>query len=167
MAELKRTHPEKASPLLDSGLWQFSRQPNYFGEIFLWWGMFVMCLPADPSQENGISYASLVSPLLTTLLLLFLSGIPLSEQSYQKRYLGANNKDQEAREAFIAYRLSTSPLIPMPKFIYRRLPLWFKRVFLFEFSMYETELWKAVAGGQSVAAASTPEDAGKTEPKSL
>lgn len=154
--------------MLSSGLWHFSRQPNYFGEIFLWWGMFILCLPSDPSVSGGMAYASLVSPLLTTLLLLFLSGIPLAEQNYQKRYLSADNKDVEARAGFIEYRRRTSPLIPLPTSAYLALPMWVKRTFLFEFKMYETELWREAVGGApaSATAVSPSASAGSSKPDS-
>lgn len=138
MPKFREQNPGKTAPVLKRGLWRWSRQPNYFGEIFLWWGMFVMCLPANPSVSNGLPYVTLISPLLTTVLLLFLSGIPLAEQGYQKRYLSVDNKDAESKADYLQYRRETSPLIPMPNSLYHRMPLWAKRVFLFEFKMYET-----------------------------
>lgn len=130
------------------GLWSISRQPNYFGEIFLWWGMFILCLPTEPVPS--IAYASLVSPIFITLLLLFLSGIPLSEKGAQKRYLSEDNKDEEARQIYLEYRKATSPLIPMPKTIYRALPLIIKRIFFFEFAMYEGPFLKQKLSANSV-----------------
>lgn len=84
----------------------------------------------------------MVSPLFTTFLLLFLSGIPLSEKGNQKRYLSAENKDVETRENYLLYRHRTSPLIMMPPAIYSRLPLIVKRVLFFELPLYEGAEYK-------------------------
>jgi steroid 5-alpha reductase family enzyme len=46
-----RLKPERqASEILASGLWAWSRHPNYFGEISFWWGLFVFALAANPGQ---------------------------------------------------------------------------------------------------------------------
>tara|TARA_B000000475_G_scaffold90255_1_gene73233 strand:- start:6171 stop:6626 length:456 start_codon:yes stop_codon:yes gene_type:complete len=55
------------------GLWSISRHPNYFGEIILWWGIFISsCRIFSP-----IIYISILSPLTITILLLFVSGVNL------------------------------------------------------------------------------------------
>jgi steroid 5-alpha reductase family enzyme len=135
----KRVDPGTVRPILTAGLWGWSRQPNYFGEILLWWGIFVICLV--PSS-GSITYVSIISPLITSLLLLFLSGIPLSEKGAQKRYLDPEKSTPEGKAMYLKYRNQTSPLIPLPPVIYRNLPLWFKRIFLFEFSIYESPALK-------------------------
>jgi steroid 5-alpha reductase family enzyme len=140
--KFKSENGGKTPPILKTGLWGLSRQPNYFGEIFLWWGLFILCLPNEPTN----AYASIVSPILTSLLLLFLSGIPLAEQGFQKRYLSPG-ADAEVKEDYLAYRHSTSPLIPFPSFIYRRVPMWMKRVLFFEFKLYETKMLHDILDG--------------------
>ena len=79
--EATSPRPKGPGPFLKSGLWKYSRQPNYFGEILLWWGMFILCLSAVPG--NSATYVSILSPVFITVLLLFLSGIPLAEAGYQ------------------------------------------------------------------------------------
>lgn len=69
--------PKNKGKIMDKGLWSWSRHPNYFGEITMWWGIFVISL----SSPNGIF--SLISPLLITNLIVFYSGIPLLEKRYK------------------------------------------------------------------------------------
>lgn len=78
------------------GLWQYTRHPNYFGEITQWWGIFLLVPP--------ISYwlAGIIGPLTITFLILGVSGIPLLE----KRYKG--NKEYEQ------YQKQTSAFFPFP-----------------------------------------------------
>lgn len=68
---------KKKGEIMQSGLWQYSRHPNYFGEVLQWWGIWIIAL--------NVSYGifGIVSPLLITALLLFVSGIPLLEKSKQ------------------------------------------------------------------------------------
>ena len=65
-----------------AGPWKWSRHPNYFGEIMLWWGIFIMSTSILTDGE----WASIVSPLFIMAILLFLSGIPLLEQKADQRY---------------------------------------------------------------------------------
>lgn len=87
---------------VDSGLWHYSRHPNYFGEILLWWGIFVYAVPA----LRGWAWLVAAGPLFITLLLLFVSGIPLVEKNAEKRY----GDDPAYRE----YKRRTSILVPLP-----------------------------------------------------
>ena len=136
----KAQNPGKSAPVFQSGLWAYSRQPNYFGEILLWWGMFVMCLHRSTGKNlTSTAYVSIISPLFITGLLLFLSGIPLAEKGSQERYLSPKT-DVETKKAYIEYRESVSPLIPMPKSWYKTLPLYVKRYALFEWPIYESDL---------------------------
>ncbi|KAG2642841.1 hypothetical protein PVAP13_2KG331800 [Panicum virgatum] len=61
----------------DVGLWKYSRHPNYFGELFLWWGVFVASTPI----LSGAEWLVILGPIFLTLLLLFVTGIPLLELS--------------------------------------------------------------------------------------
>ena len=81
--------------VIQTGLWRYTRHPNYFGEVVLWWGIFIVVLPLD----NGIW--GIISPLTITFLLLKVSGIPLLEAKY---------KDNPQ---FQAYKLRTSAFFPM------------------------------------------------------
>lgn len=82
--------------IMQTGLWKYSRHPNYFGELLMWWGIFIVAVPLP----RGIFF--IVSPLTITLLLLFVSGIPLLEKKY------------EGNKRFQAYKKRTSALVPMP-----------------------------------------------------
>lgn len=88
---------------IDEGLWHYSRHPNYFGEILLWWGVFIYGL----SSYESIGWLTVVGPLTITGLLLFGSGIPILEKANDKRWGG----DPE----FQRYKATTSILIPLPK----------------------------------------------------
>lgn len=65
--------------LLTDGLWALTRHPNYFGEAVCWWGIFLI---AFTRIEN---LWLILSPVLITLLLLFVSGVPLLEKKYKER----------------------------------------------------------------------------------
>ena len=81
-----------------SGLWKYSRHPNYFGNILLWFGIFVFCYSYE------VPLWTVIGPLWTTFLLLFVSGIPLLEASADKKY----GNDSE----YLQYKSNTSVLIP-------------------------------------------------------
>jgi steroid 5-alpha reductase family enzyme len=63
--------------VMDRGLWRYTRHPNYFGEFCVWWGFFVMALPAGGW--------SVVSPIVMSLLLLKVSGVGLLEKDIGAR----------------------------------------------------------------------------------
>ncbi len=80
--------------IMQTGLWRYTRHPNYFGEVLIWWGLFLIVLPL----ENGLW--SIVSPIVITFLLLKVSGIPMLEAKY---------KDNAA---FQEYKQRTSAFFP-------------------------------------------------------
>ena len=86
--------------VITTGLWKYSRHPNYFGETLLWWGLFVFIIPV----LSGALWLTILGPVFITVLLLFVSGIPLLEQSADKKY-GADPAYQE-------YKNRTSLFIP-------------------------------------------------------
>lgn len=129
-----RSDPNNSKDFMSTGLWSISRHPNFFGEIIMWWGVFIIGLPLY-NISNNWGYWTVISPLLTMIILLFLSGMPTCEGDSQKRFL----KDAIIKERYIKYRNSTSILIPFPTTIYSKLPLIIKRIFFFEFKMYETD----------------------------
>jgi steroid 5-alpha reductase family enzyme len=71
--------PANRGKLMTSGLWSFTRHPNYFGEAALWWGMAILALSAP------IGWLGLIGPIVITFLLLFISGVPLLEKKYRGR----------------------------------------------------------------------------------
>ncbi|HDQ45445.1 MAG TPA: DUF1295 domain-containing protein [bacterium] len=87
LARFIRTRKSKENPVMKTGLWKYSRHPNYFGEILVWWGLFVIALSAP------WGWAAVISPLLITFLLLKVSGVPLLE----KRYAGVPEYREYAR----------------------------------------------------------------------
>ena len=93
---------ENRARFVTSGLWRYSRHPNYFGEMLVWWGLFVFAVPF----LHGAAFAVVVGPVFITLLLLFVSGIPLLERSAEAKY----GEDPAYRE----YKRRTSILVPLP-----------------------------------------------------
>lgn len=65
--------------LMGNGLWRYSRHPNYFGEATQWWGIYLMAI------SGGGNYGLILSPLLITVFLLYVSGVPLLEKKYAGR----------------------------------------------------------------------------------
>ncbi|KAG8639802.1 uncharacterized protein LOC110600289 isoform X2 [Manihot esculenta] len=123
-----KNSPENRGKWCNVGLWKYSRHPNYFGEIFLWWGIFV----ASTALLKGAEWLVILSPIFLTLLLFFVSGIPLLEESADKKFGNV--------ASYRAYKRSTSPLIPLPPVVYGNLPSWFKTTFLFEYPFYSRNL---------------------------
>ena len=64
---------------MKGGLWRYSRHPNYFGEAVFWWGLFIVAC----SFEKG--WITFFSPLIITLLLRYVSGVPILEKEFEKR----------------------------------------------------------------------------------
>lgn len=89
---------------IDVGIWRFSRHPNYFGEILVWIGVYLIALVSLTTVQVWIG---LVSPVFITVLLLFVSGIPLLEKSADKKW--GHLKEYQA------YKAATSILVPLPK----------------------------------------------------
>lgn len=93
---------ENRGRFITSGLWRYSRHPNYFGEMLVWWGLFVYAVPF----LDGAAWLVVIGPLFITLLLLFVSGIPLLERDADAKY----GDDPAYRE----YKRRTSILVPLP-----------------------------------------------------
>lgn len=90
-----RNKPKKDS-VLSTGLWRYTRHPNYFGEVTMWWGIWLMVATLP------MGYIALISPLTITFLILKVSGIPLLEKSF------ADNSN------FQEYKKHTSAFFPLP-----------------------------------------------------
>ncbi len=86
--------PSNKGRVLQSGLWKFTRHPNYFGEVTQWWGIWILAL----SVPNG--WIGIIGPLTITFLILKVSGIPMLE------------KKMIENPAFQEYAQKTSMFIP-------------------------------------------------------
>ena len=95
-AQLKAFKADKNNKgkLMTEKLWQYTRHPNYFGESVMWWGIFLVSL------SGARDLFTVISPVIITLLLLFVSGVPLLEKKY------------EGREDFAAYSRRTNKFFP-------------------------------------------------------
>ena len=97
-----RSDPANRGDFIRTGLWAWSRHPNYFGEIVLWLGVAIVAAPA----LTGWQYLTLVSPLFVALLLTRVSGIPMLEHAADERWGG--------RPEYERYKERTPVLIPRP-----------------------------------------------------
>jgi steroid 5-alpha reductase family enzyme len=89
-----KADPANRGRVMASGLWRYSRHPNYFGECCVWWGFWLLALAAG-------AWWTVVSPLLMTLLLLKVSGVSLLEKDIGER-----------RPAYRDYIRQTNAFIP-------------------------------------------------------
>jgi len=92
--------PANKGKFIQTGLWAFSRHPNYFGEIVLWVGVVIIAAPV----LQGWQWVALVSPLFVTLLLTRVSGVPLLEKKADQKWGG--------QAEYEAYKSKTPVLIP-------------------------------------------------------
>ncbi|EGP87419.1 uncharacterized protein MYCGRDRAFT_109668 [Zymoseptoria tritici IPO323] len=123
----------------DVGFFKWSRHPNYFGEIAVQFSIYLMAItPAaydfipNTTGPAAALYASIVGFLFLTLLLLFVSGLTLQERpGAKKRY-----EKGEGWHAYAKYLEETSILIPMPKAVWKRLPVIVKRTVGMEWPIY-------------------------------
>lgn len=147
--------------ICDTGIWYFSRRPNYFGEIIHWWGIWLLCVsPAFGSSANGESISqrghdvllgALVSPLFTMILILFVSGMPTAEKPSQEKYylmshgvdggktlepFGKTQHEEDPWKRMKAYRERTSILLPLPPALYKPLPAILKSTLFFDIPFY-------------------------------
>ncbi len=88
--------PKNKGKIMQSGLWRYTRHPNYFGEVVLWWGIFLFAL------GTAGWWITIIGPLTITVLILFVSGIPLLEKKY------------DGRPEFEEYKKQTSIFFPLP-----------------------------------------------------
>ena len=97
-----RAQPENQGRFINTGLWRWSRHPNYFGEITLWAGAALIALPV----LRGWGLVGLISPLFVALLITRVSGVPMLEERADQKW-----GDQEDYQA---YKANTPVLIPRP-----------------------------------------------------
>jgi len=88
--------PANRGKIIRSGLWRYTRHPNYFGEVILWWGIYLLALSVP------FGWLTFIGPLTITFLILKVSGIPMLEKKYE-----GNSEFQE-------YKRRTSAVWPLP-----------------------------------------------------
>ncbi len=87
-------NPANRGALMQSGLWRYTRHPNYFGEATQWWGLWIIALSAPYGS------VAIIGPIAITILITKVSGIPLLE------------KKMEANPAFADYKKRVSAFVP-------------------------------------------------------
>jgi steroid 5-alpha reductase family enzyme len=97
-AQLKAfiVNPENKGKLMDKGLWHYTRHPNYFGEVMMWWGIWIIALSVP------FGFYGIIGPLAITWLITMVSGIPLVEKSFADK------------PGFAEYKRTTSVFFPLP-----------------------------------------------------
>ena len=93
-----KADPDNAGKVLDTGLWRYTRHPNYFGDCCVWWGLWLIA--ADASWIGALA---IPGPVLITFLLTRWSGIPTVEGRMRRK-----------RPEYEAYVARTSSFVPMP-----------------------------------------------------
>ena len=98
-AQLRRfkADPANAGEVLDRGLWRYTRHPNYFGDATVWWGLFVLAL------REPVGWWTIASPVLMTLFLTRISGVPMLER-----------RMMETKPGYRDYADRTSAFFPLP-----------------------------------------------------
>ncbi|GAB4315090.1 MAG: DUF1295 domain-containing protein [Phototrophicales bacterium] len=91
-----KANPENKGKVLNTGLWKYTRHPNYFGDSMVWWGLFLLAL----STSGGV--LTIVSPILMTYLLLRVSGVLMLERALKHK------------PGYEEYIRRTSAFFPMP-----------------------------------------------------
>jgi steroid 5-alpha reductase family enzyme len=92
-----KADPANRGRVMDTGLWRYTRHPNYFGDACLWWGLYLLAC------HSWWGAATVVSPLIMTYLLAKGSGKPLTERHLSK-----------SRPGYAEYVARTSGFLPLP-----------------------------------------------------
>ena len=91
-----KNNPQNEGKVLNTGLWRYTRHPNYFGDAVQWWGFYVFALAVG-------AWWTIFSPLVMTFFLMRVSGVPMLENSLKKR-----------KPEYAEYIAKTSAFFPMP-----------------------------------------------------
>lgn len=98
-----KADPANDGRWIDVGLWRLSQHPNYFGEMSMWWGIFLSC----STELRGFELLSGISPIFVSYLLLRVSGVPLLRKAGRKRW--------GHLPAYLEYLRKTPLLLPLPR----------------------------------------------------
>jgi steroid 5-alpha reductase family enzyme len=91
-----KARPDSAGKVMRTGLWRYTRHPNYFGDFCVWWGIWLVTVAG-----GGWPLVGVVGPILMSVLLMRVSGVTLLEKSLTKR-----------REGYAEYVATTSAFFP-------------------------------------------------------
>ncbi len=91
-----KKNPANSDKIMTTGLWKYTRHPNYFGEVTMWWGIYYLAI----TVKVPLGLFSIVSPLLISFLILKVSGVTMLESKF------------EGNPEFEAYKLRTNAFIP-------------------------------------------------------
>jgi steroid 5-alpha reductase family enzyme len=92
-----KNDPDNEGKVMDRGLWQYTRHPNYFGDACVWWGIWIV------AASSWAGVASIVGPIAMTVFLTRVTGVPLNEKGMR-----------ESKPGYDEYVRRTSSFIPMP-----------------------------------------------------
>ena len=92
-----KADPVNEGKVMDRGFWRYTRHPNYFGDVCVWWGIFLVAAETAPGRWG------VAGPILMTVFLLRVSGVSLLERDIGER-----------RPAYAAYIERTSAFLPRP-----------------------------------------------------
>jgi steroid 5-alpha reductase family enzyme len=77
-----KADPANRGGVMDSGLWRYTRHPNYFGDFCVWWGLFIV------AAATGVGVWSIIGPIVMTVFLMRVSGVTMLERTITKRRPG-------------------------------------------------------------------------------
>ncbi|MGK2932441.1 MAG: DUF1295 domain-containing protein [Solirubrobacterales bacterium] len=89
--------PDNKGQVMDRGLWKYTRHPNYFGDVTVWWGLWVLAI------GSGAAWWTLIGPVVMTFFILRVSGVTMLESGMSSR-----------RSGYDEYVRRTSAFIPLP-----------------------------------------------------
>lgn len=90
-----KAKPDSAGKVMRTGLWKYTRHPNYFGDSLVWWGMAIV------AAESSKGRPGLIGAIAMTYLLMKFSGVPFLEKTITKR-----------RPEYVEYQAATSAFFP-------------------------------------------------------
>ncbi|MEQ8771630.1 MAG: DUF1295 domain-containing protein, partial [Erythrobacter sp.] len=95
-----KADPANEGAVLDTGLWRYTRHPNYFGDFAAWWGIWLVCA----SVGWGYAAATVIGPLFLSFTLTKWSGVTLLEKGM----------DRSKGDKYADYKRRTSAFLPLP-----------------------------------------------------